>query len=169
MNLFLRLMIIILLESTAHCTLFWGQFHTNTLKTPYVILPLKARVYVWKYIKLFLHFILNSVYRKKLTQNILFISLYHLSTTFKKNWILVAFWIVKTWSHFCLYKPKNLRYMYHTNMGQPLGRVFSTTTKYSPHFKWTLMMNCLLVTVTNIFLNLFINHTVMFILVIWIW
>ena len=61
--------------------------------------------------------------------------------------ILIVFWIVKVWSHICFYKPKNSRYLYHTIMGLPLGRVFSTTIKYSPHFQWTRMVICLLVTV----------------------
>ena len=54
-------------------------------------------------------------------------------------------WLVKRIKSLCLYKPENLKYMYHTNTGLPLGKVFSTTIKYSPHFQWTRMVSCLLV------------------------
>ena len=54
---------------------------------------------------------------KKKPQNILYISLYHLSTRCRKILTSIVFWIVKMWSHNLLYKPRSSRYMYHTNMG----------------------------------------------------
>ena len=83
MILFTKLMICTQLQSTAHHTLFWGQFHTSTWKIPYIILPLDY-IYVSRYIKSSVHYIYNSVNWNK-TQNLLYISLCHLSMIYKKN------------------------------------------------------------------------------------
>ena len=74
----------------------------------------------------------------------MYISLYHLSTRCRNIWTSIVFWIAKMWSHNCLYKPRSSRYMYHTNMGLLLGRVFSTTIKYStpPVNKDGVMLAC---------------------------
>ena len=57
----------------------------------------------------------------------------------------------------------------HTNMDLPLDIIFSITIKSSHHFLFTRRVICLYVTVMRNSLNLYINHTVMFILVTWNW
>ena len=121
------------------------------------------------YIKLFLLSIHNFVNLKNLSQNILYISLCHLSINCRKMWTFIVSWIVKQLSHICLYQPKNSKYIYHTNMDLPLDRIFSITIKSSSHFLFTRRVICLYVTVMRNSLNLYINHTVMFILVTWNW
>ena len=106
--------------------------------------------------QIFLEFNLQFCEPKK-AQTILCISLYHLSTRCRKKWTSIVFWIVKMWSHNCLYKPRNSRYKYHTNMGLLLGRLFSTTIKYSPHFQWARMVICLLVTVNASLLKKYLS------------
>ena len=54
-------------------------------------------------------------------------------------------------------------------MDLPLDRIFSITIKSSPYFPFTRRVICLHVTVMINSLNLYINHTVTFILVTWNW